>query len=71
MKKLMLRFNHNNTGNLFWRCIIEGEEKLADSVTMYVPSATTEDILPSGEKKFHLTCWYNKLTWNGNNLTVE
>ena len=71
MKRLMIRFNTENQGKLFWRVVVDGVEHLADSVTLYQPSSTSEDTLPDGKKKFHITCWYNRLTWNGTNLIVE
>ncbi len=39
-----------------WRVLIDGVEYLADQVFVNVPLQTSEDILPSGEKKWHVSC---------------
>lgn len=39
-----------------WRVLIDGVEFLASDVRVEVPMWTSEDILPTGIKKWHLTC---------------
>lgn len=39
-----------------WRVLIDGVEHFAQSVHIEVPSATTEDLLPSGQRKWHISC---------------
>lgn len=68
---LQLRFNTENTGSLFWRVIVDSQEHLADDVKIEVPSFTTQDVLPDGRIKFHLSCRFNELIWEGTNLIVR
>lgn len=70
-KRLQIRYNTENTGSLFWRIIIDGEEHLADEISIEVPSHTSKDVLPDGRVKFHISCYYHELVWNGKNLTVK
>jgi hypothetical protein len=39
-----------------WRVLIDGIEHLASSVRVEVPMQTTEDLLPTGQRKWHLSC---------------
>lgn len=39
-----------------WRVLIDGVEYLAKDVRVEVPMWTTEDLLPTGQKKWHLSC---------------
>ena len=39
-----------------WRVVVDGEEKLAKSVEMRVPSLATLDRLPTGEVVRQITC---------------
>ncbi|MGC4100011.1 hypothetical protein [Ferruginibacter sp.] len=71
MKKLMMRFNTENKGNLFWRVIIEGEEHLADNVQFRVQTFTSRDMLPNGVMKWHISAFYEQLVWEGTELTVS
>ena len=63
MKTLKIRFNTLNNGCLFWRVIIDGEEYLADHVLIETNSKTTEDVLPNGDKKWHISVDYDSLKW--------
>lgn len=67
---LRLRFNTENVGELFWRVIINDEEHLANSVQLHVPSFTSQDILPNGKVKFHISCFFSSLVWEGKDLSV-
>ena len=71
MKKLMMRFNTENKGCLFWRVVIEGREYLADNVQFKVPTFTSQDLLPGAIKKWHISAVYEQLHWEGTNLTVS
>jgi len=42
-------------GEYKWRVLIDGHEHLAKSVVIEVPCRTTEDILPDGRRKWHVT----------------
>ncbi|MGZ3884118.1 MAG: hypothetical protein ACXVPQ_10145 [Bacteroidia bacterium] len=68
---LLIRYNTENTGTLFWRVVIDGEEHLADSISILVPSHTSQDTLPDGRVKFHISCYYNELVWEEKKLTVK
>lgn len=71
-KKVLIRFNTENTGNLFWRVMVEGEEeRLANEIVIWAPSHTSRDILPDGREKFHITTYSSSITWNGNNITIN
>jgi hypothetical protein len=39
-----------------WRVLVDGIEYLAKDVRIEVPMWTSEDILPTGQKKWHLSC---------------
>lgn len=70
-KTLKLRFNTENEGTLFWRVLVDGKEILADNVFIKVPTHTSCDILPDGRIKYHISCDYSELVWEGKNLTVR
>jgi hypothetical protein len=70
-KTLKLRFNTENTGTLFWRALIDGEEHLADHVELKVPSYTSQDTLPDGRIKWHISADYTELVWEGTTLIVK
>lgn len=52
-----------------WRVLINGIEHLATEVELKVVSKTTEDILPSGILKWHISC-VGKAEWNGLHCTI-
>ena len=70
-KTLKIRFNTENTGTLFWRALIDEEEHLADHIELLVPSYTSEDALPDGRKKWHISADYTELVWEGTKLIVK
>lgn len=61
---IKIRFNHDNKTDLFWRLIIDGVEKLCTSVVIHCPAYTSQDELPDGKIKFHITCEAQKVIWN-------
>lgn len=70
-KTLKLRFNTENTGTLYWRAIYDGAEHLADHVDIRVPTYTTQDTLPDGRIKWHISADYTELVWEGTKLIVK
>lgn len=68
---IKIRFNTENTGTLFWRAIINGEEHLADNIEIKVPAHTSQDILPDGRVKWHISADYSELIWEGTKLIVK
>lgn len=70
-KNLKIRFNTENTGSLFWRVVVDGEEQLADHIDILVPTYTSQDALPDGRIKWHISADYHELIWNGTKLTVK
>ncbi len=69
-KLLKIRYNTENTGTLFWRVVVDDKEILADTISINVPTFTTQDKLPDGRIKFHISCNYNELIWEGKDLTI-
>lgn len=59
-KSVKIRFNtmwEQSDGQAFkWRVLVDGSEVLAKSVQLNVPSWTTEDVLPNGARKWHISC---------------
>lgn len=57
---IQIRFNTEKekvSGELpAWRVLVDGVEHLAKNVRVEVPMWTTEDILPTGQRKWHLSC---------------
>ena len=57
---VQIRFNTDkeklNAGLPAWRVLVDGVEFLAESVRCEVPTWTTQDTLPTGQKKWHLSC---------------
>ena len=73
MAKIQIRFNtkylEGGRPDLKWRVLIDGEEFLASSVHMRVPSTTTEDIISTGETKWHITC-EGRVDWKGDEAHI-
>jgi hypothetical protein len=57
--RVQIRFNteweKTAGGEYKWRVIIDGRERLAKAVRIEAPCHTTEDLLPDGRRKWHLT----------------
>jgi hypothetical protein len=47
-----------------WRVVIDGVEHLAHHVRIEVPMETSEDTLPTGQLKWHLSC-KGRVHWEG------
>ncbi|HZU54091.1 MAG TPA: hypothetical protein VFF77_09375 [Holophagaceae bacterium] len=45
-----------------WRVMVDGVEHLAHHVRIEVPMRTTEDRLPTGKLKWHLSC-EGRVSW--------
>jgi len=60
MALIQIRFNTKfkeaPSEDFKWRILIGGEEQLAKSILILAPCFTTEDLLPTGELKYHLSC---------------
>jgi hypothetical protein len=50
------QFESAESRDLKWRVLVNGDEVLARSVSIEVPCVTTEDLLPIGITKWHITC---------------
>lgn len=59
-RQIQIRFNTDkerfNADAPAWRVLIDGQEHLARNVRVEVPMWTTEDVLPTGQRKWHLSC---------------
>lgn len=59
-RKIQIRFNteKERIDNRVpaWRVLVDGQEHLAENVRVEVPMWTSEDLLPTGQKKWHLSC---------------
>lgn len=52
-----IRFNNScEDGIHVWRLIIDGEEHLAANVIINCNSWTSQDVIPTGETKWHISC---------------
>ena len=51
-----------------WRVMVDGVEHLAHHVRVEVPMETTEDRLPTGKLKWHLSC-QGELHWENDGRT--
>jgi hypothetical protein len=71
--KIQIRFNTDkeklDPNAPAWRVLIEGEEHLAEKVEIMVPTWTSEDTLPDGRKKWHLSC-EGKVHWFGKGCKI-
>lgn len=59
--RVRIRFNtqwESSAGGAYkWRMVFpDGSERLAKSISITVPSWTSEDLLPNGVTKWHVTC---------------
>ena len=68
MAKIQIRFNtkylEGTRPELKWRVLVDGEEFLASVVHVHVSCTTTEDIIATGETKWHMTC-HGRVEWKG------
>ena len=60
MSQIQVRFNtekeERNKNLPAWKIRVDGIEHLAEDVKIEVPAWTTEDVLPDGELKWHMSC---------------
>ncbi len=60
MAAIQIRFNTDkekvSADSPAWRVLVDGIEYLAQTVRVEVPMWTTEDLLPTGQRKWHLSC---------------
>lgn len=71
LKKVNIRFNHTNTTDLYWRLIIDGVEHHVNEIKINVPTFTTQDVIDTGEMKWHISCFANSITWNNNKVVID
>jgi hypothetical protein len=52
-----------------WRVLGDGEEFLASVVHVHVSCTTTEDIIATGETKWHITC-HGRVEWKADEAHI-
>jgi hypothetical protein len=62
--------------HLFWRVIVDGEEKTASHIIFEIPTYTTKDTVFDVSRnkeveKHHISCLANKVDWVGNVVTIK
>lgn len=71
---IQIRFNtekeKTNPDQPAWRVLINGIEELAETVEINVPTVTSEDLLPSGQKKWHISC-RGQVKWTNKNCRID
>lgn len=74
MSIIKIRYNTEHNGSrLKWRVIMlpSWDELLVENVIIKTVSCTTEDILPDGRVKNHITVEYSSIIRNENYLVIE
>jgi hypothetical protein len=77
MKSIKIRYNTIcDDDKLYWRVIIDGEEKLASEVNIEVPAFTTKDYVFDSKigdmaYKHHITCHSDNIIWDNDILTIK
>lgn len=61
--EIKIRYNTENTTDLYWRLLINGTENLCSDVVINCPSYTSRDIIADGRIKFHITCDACEIKW--------
>jgi len=73
MAKIQIRFNTKyleaSSTELKWRLLVDGIEQLASQIEVQVPSYTSEDVIATGETKWHFTC-VGEVRWNGSEAVI-
>ncbi len=65
MASIKMRFNTKymeGDQSLMWRILVDETEYLAQTIRVNVPCFTSEDIIETGETKWHITC-EEQVTW--------
>ncbi len=74
MKLIKIRFNTKYLEaadtSLKWRLLVDDQELLASHVELQVPAETSEDVIASGETKWHFRC-QGVLHWQGTRATIR
>ena len=55
---------------LYWRILLEGQERLASEIIINVKTYTTKDFIENVGMKHHITCEANEVVWNEENKSV-
>lgn len=61
---------------LFWRILINGEEKVASDIIINIPAHTTRDDVFDIHRdkivnKHHISCQANEVIWDGSKVTIN
>lgn len=71
--KIQIRFNTEKEKTdpqlPAWRVLEDGHEALATHVEIRVPAFTSEDVLPSGMRKWHISC-EGRAVWEDGKCTI-
>lgn len=73
MALIKIRFNTKyleGDQTLKWRILVDDIEYLAENIQVNVPCATSEDVIETGEVKWHLSC-EGKITWKNKTAIVN
>jgi hypothetical protein len=74
MSRIQIRFNtekEKRDAKLpAWRVLVDGVEHLAENVRIEAPTWTSEDILPTGQKKWHLSS-EGEVTWENTTCVIR
>lgn len=71
-KEVKIRFNTTaGDSNLKWRVVIDGNEHLASTVDVRVPSTTTQDYIDGVGEKWHVTCTPEVIEWSGDAIILK
>lgn len=71
--QIKIRFNtkhQDDPEGRKWRVLLNGEEFLAESVDIHTPSYTSEDLLPNGILKWHIST-EGMPFWEGNKVSIH
>lgn len=65
-----------NDGKLYWRILINGEEKIASDIKINIPTYTTNDDVFDSHRnemvnKHHISCKANEVVWEGNVVIIN
>lgn len=74
MARIQIRFNtkylEGNRPELKWRILVDGQEFLARIVHINVASRTTEDVIATGETKWHISC-EGQIQWKSDEAHIS
>lgn len=69
--KIQIRYNTDvNDDFLYWRVIVNGEEKLASDIKINIPCYATKDFIEGVGMKHHISCESDNIVWDEENKSV-